>query len=94
MKGWKKSVKKIGLFERVRIWLLHCLGGVSIEKYDRMAAYAGKLKMEHSAEKEQYRTAIREICRRSDSTYYDWCCDRCGEKDCARNGWCDRFKPI
>lgn len=85
------------MFKKLRIWLLHLLGGVTIEKYDRMASYAGKLQAEYNAEIKRYRAAVREICRRSDNTYYDWCCDRCERcvgAACARNGWCDSFKPI
>lgn len=81
------------MLKKLRIWLLHLLGGVPIEKYDRMVAYAGKRQAEHNAEIKRYRAAVREICRRSDNTYYDWCCDRCAGADCARNGWCDSFKP-
>jgi hypothetical protein len=38
---------------------------------------------------------VREICRRSENTYYDWCCDVCcmrGE-NCRANGWCRSFWP-
>lgn len=41
-----------------------------------------------------YQAAVREICRRSESSYYDWCCDYCvGSTDCKRNGWCENFNP-
>ena len=41
-----------------------------------------------------YKNAIREICRRSENTYYDWCCDHCACDCDKRNGWCNDFKPV
>lgn len=41
-----------------------------------------------------YKNAIREICRRSENTYYDWCCDQCACDCDKRNGWCARFEPV
>lgn len=39
---------------------------------------------------------IREICRRSEISYYDWCCEYCGQKyiECKHNGWCRFFTPV
>lgn len=37
---------------------------------------------------------IREICRRSETSYYDWCCDYCQSPvRCKHNGWCQLFIP-
>ena len=41
-----------------------------------------------------YKNAIREICRRSENTYYDWCCDHCACDCDNRNGWCNDFEPV
>lgn len=41
-----------------------------------------------------YKNAIREICRRSENTYYDWCCDQCACNCDKRNGWCNDFEPV
>ena len=41
-----------------------------------------------------YKNAIREICRRSENTYYDWCCDQCACDCDKRNGWCNDFEPV
>lgn len=41
-----------------------------------------------------YKNAIREICRRSENTYYDWCCDVCACNCDKRNGWCNDFEPV
>ena len=41
-----------------------------------------------------YKNTIREICRRSENTYYDWCCDQCACNCDKRNGWCNDFEPV
>ena len=41
-----------------------------------------------------YKKAVREICRRSENTYYDWCCDQCACDCDKRNGWCNGFEPV
>lgn len=41
-----------------------------------------------------YKKAVREICRRSENTYYDWCCDVCACNCDKRNGWCNDFEPV
>ena len=41
-----------------------------------------------------YKNAVREICRRSKNTYYDWCCDQCACSCNKRNGWCNDFEPV
>lgn len=49
---------------------------------------------EYEDEIRDYRIAVREICRRSDNTYYDWCCDQCACDCDKRNGWCNGFEPV
>lgn len=49
---------------------------------------------EYEDEIRDYRIAVREICRRSDNTYYDWCCDQCACNCDKRNGWCAAFEPV
>ena len=38
---------------------------------------------------------IREICRKSETSYYDWCCEYCGQEfiKCRHDGWCRFFAP-
>ncbi len=36
---------------------------------------------------------IREICRRSDTQFYDFACEYCTSDCDKRNGWCARFEP-
>lgn len=58
--------------------------------YDSMASLANHFNEQIN----DYRVAIREICRRSENTYYDWCCDQCACDCDKRNGWCNDFKPV
>lgn len=89
------------LLHKIRMWLLGLLHGEPKE-------YSAKvedmyLELLWSRRKQitvlddtiaLYKKAIREICRRSENTYYDWCCDQCA-CDCGkRNGWCNDFEPI
>ena len=36
---------------------------------------------------------VQEICRKSNDTYYDWCCEYCDRYCDKRNGWCEKFAP-
>lgn len=52
-----------------------------------------------NAEIKNYRIAVREICRRSDQSYYNWCCSECHTAAenplfCSGKGWCRGFTPI
>lgn len=88
------------LIDKLRKWLICRLGGVTIELHDDLLDHAmlrnialanelGKVKDECS----KLRDSIREICRRSPTTYYDWACDQCATPCSKRNGWCWRFEP-
>lgn len=89
-------MKKI--LHKLRVWLLGVLGGVPREWQEGVVAkligdrdkcidYQNDMLI-------SYRKILREVCRRSETTYYDWCCDYCvGSTDCKRNGWCERFEP-
>lgn len=81
------------MLKRIRIWLIRLLGGVALERYDRLLDYTARKAVEHNKEINRYHRAVREICRRSDHSYYDWCCDRCAVDDCKRDGWCGKFEP-
>ena len=89
------------LLHKIRMWLLGLLHGEPKE-------CAGKTKdayMDYICEQRKqismlvdtialYKNAIREICRRSENTYYDWCCDQCACDCDKRNGWCNDFEPV
>lgn len=80
------------LLYAIRMWLIDILGGVPKPQYDGMTTvltnYIHKV--------DDYRITVREICRRSRYSYYDWCCDQCSNACyCAnRNGWCSGFEPV
>lgn len=78
------------LLYAIRKWLIDILGGVPMCFYDSMASLANHF----NEQIEDYRVAIREICRRSENTYYDWCCDQCACDCDKRNGWCNGFEPV
>ena len=89
------------LIEKLRLWLLGLLHGEPEEcaekTEDAYMDYISEQRKQISMLVETialYKNAIREICRRSENTYYDWCCDQC-VCDCdKRNGWCDDFEPV
>ena len=86
------------LLYAIRMWLLSLLHGEPEECTE--AAYLDYIREQRryiSILEETivpYRNAIREICRRSENTYYDWCCDQCACECERRNGWCDYFEPV
>lgn len=89
------------LLHKIRMWLLGLLHGEPEECADKTEdAY-----MDYIREQRKqismlvetialYKNAIREICRRSENTYYDWCCDHCARACDKRNGWCNAFEPV
>ena len=92
---------------KLRVWLIRKLGGVpnEIEKtafetvleenaklYKKISDRDSRLEILRWQVK-ALRKVIREICRRSETSYYDWCCEYCATPCDRRNGWCHRFKP-
>ena len=89
------------LLYAIRMWLLSLLHG----EPEECAEKTEEAYMDYIREQNKkismlvetialYKNAIREICRRSENTYYDWCCDQC-DCDCdKRNGWCNDFEPV
>lgn len=96
-------MKKI--LHKLRVWLIRKLGGVPKEAYD--AAVKAKAKRDKDIINRDrdlilsrmrvraLNAVIREICRRSETSYYDWCCEYCGQEliKCRHNGWCRFFAP-
>ena len=78
------------LLYAIRKWLIDILGGVPMCFYDSMVSLATHFNEQIN----DYRIAVCEICRRSENTYYDWCCDQCACDCDKRNGWCNGFEPI
>ena len=89
------------LLSKIRLWLLGLLHGEpeectkkTEEMYMRIiSAQSDRISMLIKAIA-LYKNAIREICRRSENTYYDWCCDHCACNCDKRNGWCNDFEPV
>lgn len=89
------------LLYAIRMWLLSLLHGKPEECAEKTeAAYLDYIREQRayiSILEETivpYKNAIREICRRSENTYYDWCCDVCACNCDKRNGWCNDFEPV
>ena len=89
------------LLYKIRMWLLGLLHGEPEEcaekTEDAYMDYIREQRKQISMLVETialYKNAIREICRRSENTYYDWCCDLCACDCDKRNGWCNDFEPV
>ena len=89
------------LLHKIRMWLLGLLHGEPEEcakkTEDAYMDYIYEQRKQISMLVETialYKNAIREICRRSKNTYYDWCCDQCACDCDKRNGWCNDFEPV
>ena len=89
------------LLYKIRLWLLGLLHG----EPEECAEKAEDAYMDYIREQRKqismlveaialHKNAIREICRRSENTYYDWCCDQCACDCDKRNGWCHDFEPV
>ena len=89
------------LLYAIRMWLLSLLHGEPEECAEKTEEaymdYIREQRKQISMLVEMialYKNAIREICRRSENTYYDWCCDQCACDCDKRNGWCNDFEPV
>ena len=89
------------LLYKIRMWLLRLLHGEPEEcakkTKDAYMDYIREQRKQISMLVETialYKNAVREICRRSKNTYYDWCCDQCACSCNKRNGWCNDFEPV
>ena len=89
------------LLYKIRMWLLGLLHGEPEEcakkTEDAYMDYIREQRKQISMLVETialYKNAVREICRRSKNTYYDWCCDQCACSCNKRNGWCNDFEPV
>ena len=94
------------LIHKLRLWLLDRLGGVDMYKaverearaeamaneyYEGQIACYRNIACEIERRSMRLHRVIREICRRSENSYYDWCCEYCTAECDKRSGWCDRF---
>lgn len=90
------------LIEKLRLWLIRRLNAVPMEEFSQTFKEGVRLAETLDAECAEsqriiarFQCAVREICRRSETTYYSWCCDVCCMRGdgCKANGWCERFWP-
>ena len=85
-------MKKI--IRKIKSWMIHKLGGYTIEDvHKRCGDHAGDFVKFHTQVMDRWRKAVQEICRKSENSYYDWCCEYCGTHCDKRNGWCRLFEP-
>lgn len=83
------KIKK--LINKCRKWLIVKLGGIT---EDGVKSLIDSCYSAHYNILIKWRKAMQEVCRRSDNSYYDWCCEHCQAKDCKRHtGWCEEFYP-
>lgn len=89
------------LIEKLRLWLIRRLNAVPMDEHTELCqegiSLLQRLERQEAEQKrltERFRYAVREICRRSENTYYDWCCDQCACDCDKRNGWCNDFEPV
>ena len=81
-------MKKI--IRKIKNWLIGKLGGYTKEEFGALS----KIQIELQRKIMQaWAKTVQEICRKSNDTYYDWCCEYCDRVCDKRNGWCRRFEP-
>ena len=78
------------LWKKFKDWLIGKLGGYTKEEFGALS----KIQIELQRKIMQaWADTVQEICRRSDNSYYDWCCEYCA-RNCGKcNGWCEKFVP-
>ena len=81
-------MKKI--IRKIKNWLIDKLGGYT--KEDMNLLYKSEVAVRKLLLQAWVKT-VQEICRKSNDTYYDWCCEYCAERCDKRNGWCEKFEP-
>ena len=81
-------MKKI--IRKIKDWLIDKLGGYT--KEDINLLYKSQVEVRRLLLQAWVKT-VQEICRKSENSYYDWCCDYCVVVCDKRNGWCRRFAP-
>ena len=81
-------MKKI--IRKIKNWLIGKLGGYTKEETNIL--YKAQVEVRRLL-LQAWVKAVQEICRKSENSYYDWCCEYCAENCDKRNGWCRRFEP-
>lgn len=81
-------MKKI--IRKIKNWLIDKLGGYT--KEDMNLLYKSEVAVRRLLLQAWAKT-VQELCRKSENSYYDWCCEYCAERCDKRNGWCEKFEP-
>ena len=81
-------MKKI--IRKIKDWLIGKLGGYT--KQDLGVLHKSQIEVQRIT-MQAWADTVQEICRKSENSYYDWCCDYCAAVCDKRNGWCKRFMP-
>ena len=81
-------MKKI--IRKIKNWLIDKLGGYT--KEDMNLLYKSEVAV-RKLMLQAWEKTVQEICRKSNDTYYDWCCDYCAMPCKKPNGWCKDFCP-
>ena len=78
------------IIRKIKDWLIGKLGGYTKEETNIL--YKAQVEVRRLLLQAWAKT-VQEICRKSENSYYDWCCDYCVVVCDKRNGWCRRFAP-
>lgn len=81
-------MKKI--IRKIKDWLIDKLGGYT--KEDMNLLYKSQVEVRRLL-LQAWVNVVQEICRKSNDTYYDWCCEYCATPCKKPNGWCKDFCP-
>ena len=81
------------IIRKIKNWLIGKLGGYTKEDLRILNKSQYALIEVQRTTIQAWVKAVQEICRRSDNTYYNWCCEYCDVACDKRNGWCEKFEP-
>lgn len=82
------------IIQKVKNWLIKLLGGYTLEEvHKRCTNETDDFVKLHTQIVGRWRKVVQEICRKSDNTYYPFCCEYCATPCKKRNGWCEGFWP-
>ena len=82
------------IIRKIKNWLIGKLGGYTVEDVHKRCGDRVRDFVEvHTQVMDRWRKAVQEICRKSENSYYDWCCEYCAMNCDKHNGWCRRFEP-
>lgn len=83
------------IIKNIKAWIIYRLGGLPGNEVRDLQLLARSAAVEAHIEcLKPWIKAVQEICRRSENSYYDWCCEHCGADCDKRDGWCGRFYPV